>query len=212
MASIYDFKPAFQRSLQPVMNRLHGWGIHPNQVTLWAIILSVTGGLLLLLAQEDRALLLTIPAILFVRMALNALDGMLARQTGQSTPWGAVLNELGDVVSDIALYLPLLVWTPGGLWMKLPVMAFVLLSLLSEFCGLLAQVLIGHRRYDGPMGKSDRAFLVGTVCLLMAGFPEIQRTLPLILSVADVMLISSCINRIRPIVRQSELSEGLQKP
>lgn len=42
----------------------------------------------------------------FIRMALNALDGMLARECNQQTRLGAILNETGDVISDIALYLP----------------------------------------------------------------------------------------------------------
>ncbi len=45
-------------------------------------------------------------------MALNAIDGMLAREHAMQTPLGAMLNELGDVVSDAALYLPLC-WVPG---------------------------------------------------------------------------------------------------
>ena len=47
-----------------------------------------------------------LPAVLFVRMALNAIDGMLAREHGQKSALGAFLNELCDVVSDAALYLP----------------------------------------------------------------------------------------------------------
>jgi phosphatidylglycerophosphate synthase len=39
-------------------------------------------------------------------MALNALDGMLARECNQQTRLGAILNETGDVISDIALYFP----------------------------------------------------------------------------------------------------------
>ena len=50
--------------------------------------------------------LLLLPPVLFVRMALNAIDGMLAREFAQKSALGAVLNELGDVVSDTALYLP----------------------------------------------------------------------------------------------------------
>jgi len=53
-----------------------------------------------------------VPCALFVRMALNALDGMLAREHGMGSDVGAMLNELGDVVSDVALYLPLAV-VPG---------------------------------------------------------------------------------------------------
>ncbi len=39
-------------------------------------------------------------------MAFNAIDGMLAREHNQQSKLGAFLNELTDVVSDAALYLP----------------------------------------------------------------------------------------------------------
>jgi CDP-diacylglycerol--glycerol-3-phosphate 3-phosphatidyltransferase len=49
-------------------------------------------------------------------MALNAIDGMLAREHGQASRLGAVLNELGDVVADAGLYLPLALTTVFSLW------------------------------------------------------------------------------------------------
>ncbi len=41
-------------------------------------------------------------------MALNAIDGMLAREFNQQSTLGAILNEVGDIISDAALYLALL--------------------------------------------------------------------------------------------------------
>lgn len=38
-------------------------------------------------------------------MALNAIDGMLAREFNQQSTLGAILNEVGDIISDAALYL-----------------------------------------------------------------------------------------------------------
>ena len=49
-------------------------------------------------------------------MAMNAVDGMLAREFGQQSPLGAYLNELADVVSDTALYLPFAFVAPFGPW------------------------------------------------------------------------------------------------
>jgi len=48
------------------------------------------------------------PVVLLLRMALNALDGMMARQFNLQSKMGAALNEMGDVVSDIVLLLPTL--------------------------------------------------------------------------------------------------------
>jgi CDP-diacylglycerol--glycerol-3-phosphate 3-phosphatidyltransferase len=38
---------------------------------------------------------------------------------------------------------------------------------LNEFAGVLGAVVSGERRYEGPMGKSDRTLVWGVFCLLM---------------------------------------------
>jgi CDP-diacylglycerol---glycerol-3-phosphate 3-phosphatidyltransferase len=97
---------------------------------------------------------------MFLRMALNAVDGMLAREHNQKSRLGAVLNELCDVLSDAALYLPLAL--VAGFDPAL-IVVIVLLATVSEMTGVLMQTLGASRRYDGPMGKSDRAFVFGAL-------------------------------------------------
>src|SRR5437870_4481641 len=92
--------------LRPLASMLARAGVKANHVTLLACALSVLIGLLLTAWIEFRGLLLIFPIFLFLRMALNAIDGMLAREFGQKTDLGAYLNELTDVVSDAFLYLP----------------------------------------------------------------------------------------------------------
>jgi CDP-diacylglycerol--glycerol-3-phosphate 3-phosphatidyltransferase len=69
--------------------------------------LSIAAGAVIALLPGQPEWLLLLPVVMFLRMALNAVDGMLAREHNQKSSLGAVLNELGDVVSDAALYLPL---------------------------------------------------------------------------------------------------------
>ena len=157
MASIYQLKPAFQRLLHPLLQLLAKLGITPNQVTISAVLLSVLGGIIVWNASLQPYLLLAIPLLLLIRMALNALDGMLAKAYQQSTPLGEILNEVGDIVSDAAIYLPFIVIVQNSSQAILLICLFVLLGALSEFSGVLAKAMIGIRRYDGPMGKSDRA-------------------------------------------------------
>ena len=164
MPSVYDLKPRFQALLRPLVDRLAGAGITPNQVTITAVFLSVSAGGAVALFPAQKWPLLVIPLVLFVRMALNAMDGMLAREHQMQSPQGTVLNELGDVLSDVALYLPLFL-VPGisAVW----VVAVVLLAVISEMTGVLAVLIGAKRRYDGPMGKSDRAFVLGVLCLIL---------------------------------------------
>ncbi len=164
MATIYDLKPRFQALLRPLNATLVKLGITANTVTLAALGLSLLLGLALAWRPESRLLLLLMPVWLFLRMALNAIDGMLAREHRMQSRLGALLNELGDVLSDAALYLPLAL-IPG-----LPEAAIVLavvLSVMVEMVGVVSVQIGGTRRYDGPFGKSDRAFAFGLVCLLL---------------------------------------------
>ena len=97
-------------------------------------------------------------------MALNAVDGMLAREHGMKSRLGAMLNELGDVVSDTALYLPLAL-VPGI--RPATVVAPVVLAGLAEMAGVVGVQIGASRRYDGPVGKSDRALAFGALCLAL---------------------------------------------
>lgn len=164
MASIYDLKPRFQSLLRPLVKDLAGRGVSANQVTFFAMLLSFFSGGLIALNPENRPLLLIIPVVLFIRMALNAIDGMLAREHDMKSPLGAILNELGDVFSDAALYLPLaLISGVPAVWIVLA----VILAVISEMSGVIALQIGAERRYDGPMGKSDRAVVFGTIGLLL---------------------------------------------
>ncbi|MDR1276978.1 MAG: CDP-alcohol phosphatidyltransferase family protein [Candidatus Accumulibacter sp.] len=163
MISIYQLKPAFQNLLRPLVRTLAGCGVSANAVTLFAAAVSLLlGGALCFIGEEARRLFLLVPLWMFLRMALNAVDGMLAREFGQKTPLGAYLNELSDVVSDAALIVPFVFVRPFG-W---PVIgAIIVLSAVSEMAGALGPMIGAPRQYDGPMGKSDRAFVFGALGL-----------------------------------------------
>jgi CDP-diacylglycerol--glycerol-3-phosphate 3-phosphatidyltransferase len=162
--SIYQLKPRFQQLLRPFLNLLARIGVTPNQVTLAAMALSVGYGAALALAPQCMGLWLGLPFFLLLRMALNAIDGMLANATGNKTALGALLNELCDQVSDVALYLPAALL--AGVSSQLVVLV-VVCALLVEFAGVLASSIGVARRFDGPMGKSDRAFSFGLLGLLV---------------------------------------------
>jgi len=163
--SIYALKPRFQSLLRPLVLRLASRGVTANQVTLAACLISVGLGLYVAVGWPSTTRFLLIPLWMGLRMAINAIDGMLAREFGQKSPLGAYLNELTDVIADTALLLPFALldaFTP------LLVAAVAVLSILSEYAGVLGLMVGASRRYDGPMGKSDRAAAVGVVAFLIA--------------------------------------------
>jgi CDP-diacylglycerol--glycerol-3-phosphate 3-phosphatidyltransferase len=180
------------------MRALAAAGVTPNAVTLAAVAGSaIVGGIVTWRADSPRWLL-ALPVWLFVRMALNAIDGMMARELQQSSRLGLVLNEIGDVVADSVLFLPLAVVWPPAAW---SVTWFTIAALLSEFGGVLGVVLGGARQYQGPVGKSDRAFLVGALGLVAAFAPASRAWWPLIFWVAAAGVALTCVNRLRAAVR-----------
>lgn len=192
--SIYDLKPKFQNLLRPLVIKLEQRGVTANQVTLTACAISVILGLILTALSEYHWLFVLIPIWLFVRMALNAIDGMLAREFNQKSRLGGYLNEITDVVSDAALYLPFAFISPfDGLQIGL----IIWLSALTEFCGVLGQVQGKTRRYDGPLGKSDRAFLFGVLGLVYVFVPVLPDFLYWLVWIAIILLIATCVKRVK---------------
>jgi CDP-diacylglycerol--glycerol-3-phosphate 3-phosphatidyltransferase len=198
MASIYDLKPKFQGLLRPLTNTLARTGVTANQITAFAMLLSFAAGAAIYHFRSLRVLLL-LPVVLFLRMALNAIDGMLAREHNQKTTLGAILNELGDVFSDAALYLPLALIAPFD---PILMVLIVLFAVISEMTGVLGVTIGASRRYDGPMGKSDRAFVFGALGLLLGLNVSILPLVHPILWIVLTLLLLTVLNRSRGALRE----------
>jgi len=191
--SIYKLKSSFQALLRPLVGRLAGKGVTANQVTLIAATVSVAIGALLVLNPEP-ALFALVPIWMALRMAFNAVDGMLAREHGQKSALGGYLNEITDVVSDAALYVPFALIAPFSLpWL----FAIIFLATLTEFAGVLGVAHGKGRNYEGPMGKSDRALLFGALGALVAVFGVLPAWTWHIQPMTCVLLVWTVVNRIR---------------
>lgn len=189
--TLYSVKPAFQALLRPIMFWLAKRAVTANQVTLAALLLSVLTGLVLAIFPH-YTLYWILPVVLFIRMALNALDGMLARECRQQSRLGAVLNEFGDVIADVALYLPFLL-LPGS--HPTLVLTMLLCTVLSEFAGVLTQAIGGGRSYAGPMGKSDRAMVFGGWGIALNLWPDVAVWSNMLWGLVTLLLIWTIINR-----------------
>src|SRR5882724_6568058 len=117
MISVYTIKPKFQQLLKPILIRLHKRGVTANQITISSILLSLIIGIAFWYAYQFNVLFLALPVGLLIRMALNALDGMMARTYNQQSKKGEVLNEVGDIISDLFIYIPLLKFEQANLYL-----------------------------------------------------------------------------------------------
>ena len=198
MISTYKIKPAFQKLLMPLLGLLRKCGFTPNLLTILAIVLSLCLGYVFSEANTNDSYYLYVSLGLLFRMMLNALDGMMARIYNLQSISGEVLNEVGDIVSDVAIFYPLLLIEELDFGLSF---GFIILSIINEFSGVLAKSISGERRYDGPMGKSDRASLVGVLCLLFYFGFEVGPYLNYVFGVAVFMVIISTLIRLKNAIK-----------
>ncbi|MGG7551756.1 CDP-alcohol phosphatidyltransferase family protein [Chryseobacterium arthrosphaerae] len=194
MISVYKLKPKFQQLLTPVLLFLHKNKITANQITVASILLSVVIGILFWNAGISKWFFLSLPIGLLLRMALNALDGMMARKFNQTSKLGEVLNEVGDIISDVIIFFPLLKFQPESLYL---IVICIVLSVINEFAGLMGKIVGKERRYDGPMGKSDRALILGLYGLLMFSGVSISSVSEYIFGTIIILLVISTYTRLK---------------
>lgn len=204
MPTIYQLKSSFQDLLRPVCRALASAGITANQVTISALILSIATGAALCFSGFAAWALFSLPVVLFVRMALNAIDGMLAREHDQKTALGAVLNELGDVVSDTVLYLPFAALPGATQPTTVLVVLFVITAIICEMAGVIGVQIGASRRYDGPMGKSDRAFVFGALGLAFALGAKPGLWFDVVIGVLLLLSMIALLNRCRHAISEVE--------
>jgi len=220
--SLYQLKTQFQNQLRPISNTLVEQNITANQVTVSAVLLSIgTAYIIAKPTAEQQRLWLLLPSSLFVRMALNAIDGMMAREHGQVSRLGAVLNEVGDMVADTTLLASLTPHINNKEWQNLTanlptnistsqhhITALIALSIGTELLGVTSNTMLGVRANQGPLGKSDRAFLLG----VLGAFMGIRAKVPVSIKgqvaspairmgqlfiLTEIMLLKTCLNRLR---------------
>ena len=200
---MYGLKPMFQALLRPVAKALAEADLTANAVTVAALLLSIAQGAWIALDPTSSLPLLVLPLTLFIRIVLNTIDGLMAKEHDLASPEGAVLNELCDVIADAALYLPF-AFIPGV--SPVLVVLVVVAGIIAEMTGALGPLIGAPRRYDGPFGNSDRAFAFGLLALLIGlGFTAGLWT-SIYLAVLLLLAVRTIFNRAHRIVAESELS------
>ena len=201
MPTLYSIKPAFQNLLRPLVVGLVARGRTANQVTIAAAALSMLAGGLIALFPDLSALFWLLPLVLLVRMALNAIDGMMAREFGQASKLGAYLNELCDIVADISLTLPFMLVAPFA---APGVVAFAISAILAEYAGVLGAMTGGGRGYEGPLGKSDRALALGIIAALIGSGISLPAWTGWVFPLMALLCLVTMANRVRAGLRRAK--------
>jgi CDP-diacylglycerol--glycerol-3-phosphate 3-phosphatidyltransferase len=127
-------------------------------------------------------------------MGFATVDGTLAIDFGQKTRLGGFLNEMGDIVSDVALIAPL-AFLPPNLITHLAVISA--LTIAIELAGIGGLVLGGTRRVDGPFGKADRSIVLAAAGMWIACFSGLSAGAGIVLWICDGLALLTIANRVR---------------
>lgn len=193
LISVYQLKSSFQNLLTPITMKLYRANVSANQVTLFTFFCSLLMAVILITAN-DVAIWLLLPIFMFLRMAGNAIDGMLARQHNQQTDVGFLLNEITDILADAAL---LLAFSAIAGFDSYWIISLLLLTWLSEFIALIVQIINGERDNSGPMGKSDRALFLSIFAILIGLGVDSLLLSSWFFVIGHSLLMVTCFNRIK---------------
>ena len=102
-------RTAWGRLMGPLADALLKAGVTPDQVTIGGTVVSVA--LALWLFPTGHLFLGSL--LLGVTTILDTIDGLMARRSGRSGPWGAFLDSTLDRFVDGAIFAGLVIWYTG---------------------------------------------------------------------------------------------------
>jgi CDP-diacylglycerol---glycerol-3-phosphate 3-phosphatidyltransferase len=98
-----NLKPFYNAALNPVARLFARINLHPNVITVLGVAVSSVAGYFCATGNWYAAAL-----IVFAGSCLDGLDGLVARQTGKSTAFGAVLDSCCDRVTEASWFFGIL--------------------------------------------------------------------------------------------------------
>ncbi len=148
----------FKNLSEPLVARLEG--INPATLTWLTLPTGLAAAWLMMEAgsgTEGAMMFLGAAILMASAMALDGLDGNLARATGKVTRWGDYLDHTLDRVLDVVWILAL---GYNLVWFGHVELAWVaaMLTMFGSYLGTQAQAVAGSRNYGG-FSRADRMVL-----------------------------------------------------
>lgn len=196
-------RAAWGRLMAPLADALLRLGVTPDAVTIGGTVVTLVIALWLFPTGH-----LFLGAILLgVFTALDTIDGLMARRSGRSGPWGAFLDSTLDRFADGAIFAGLVLWYTGRGNDRLTAvlaLACLVLGAIVPYARARAEGL-GMTAAVGIAERGDR-ILVSLVAagLVGLGVPRVVLTVALgLLAVASVVTVVQRMLVVRRQVREA---------
>ncbi|HMD67349.1 MAG TPA: CDP-alcohol phosphatidyltransferase family protein [Chitinivibrionales bacterium] len=161
---IEGLKPFYNSVLSPVAKILAKAGIHPNAITVSGVALSGAAAYFCAVGHWPLAALLV-----FCGSCMDGLDGLVSRETGKQTRFGAVLDSVADRVTETAWFFGLLLYyaanpTHGGAGIYLAFLAHAGSQMVSYVRARCEGAGIACK--EGILQRPERIVII-IACLLL---------------------------------------------
>lgn len=163
---LYSFKSWYADLLAPARRVLVAADVRPAAITMAGIVLGGGAGAALAWLRPGPAAGAVVAVLLAARLACANLDGGVARDGDRTTPFGSVLNEVGDRAAELLVLAGCLAFAPAAL-----VLAAALAATLPSWVALAGAAAGLPRIQGGPVGKTERCLLLAL--LACCGFPVV---------------------------------------
>ena len=185
MNGLYALKPWYATRLGGLRQVLVAHRIPPTALTGAGVVFGALAGAGLALLPAGPLAAGAVGALLAARLACANLDGGVARASGRGTRFGAVVNELGDRLAELAALAGALLFAPPA------VVALAALAASAPSWVSLAGAVAGAPRVQGgPVGKTER-------CLILVAIAATGWAVPLLLVLAAGSLLTAVLRLVR---------------
>jgi len=178
---VSDWKQTSRRAFDPLVRVLARWGVHPNALTVTGSLLSLVPAYLLVRHQ-----FLWAGVALAIVTPLDLLDGQLARSTGKTTRFGALLDSTLDRISEFLLMGGYLLYFRGVFHVQVQLFFLLLFAFLVSYVRARGEGL-GVSVQAGPMDRTGR--YLAYILLTLAGPRIFSLTLPVLLVLVAVTVV-----------------------
>ena len=110
--------------IESVANAFINRNISANKVTVLAFVLGISSGGWMLLGQP-----LIATAVLWISGLLDAVDGAIARKTGTSSSWGALMDITFDRIVELSVIISLAILYPQATLVLIMLTGSIIISM-----------------------------------------------------------------------------------
>jgi CDP-diacylglycerol--glycerol-3-phosphate 3-phosphatidyltransferase len=197
-------RASMTRILAPIAHLFLRLGISPDVVTIVGTVGDGVGALAVVPRGDLGIGVLVIPAFVFS----DNVDGIMARESGRSSKWGAYLDSTLDRIGDSAIFGGLVLYYAGpgdNFWMAGLALACLILGSVVSYAKARAEGL----GYTADVGIAERADRLVAV-LVAAFFADVLNSTLLLGVVLGLLAVASFVTVLQRMitVRRQALASG----